>query len=265
MWLPMRTLVVALAFASLLRAQGQDPTRPPIYAAESVVSSIHPAAPITPNGFVSIYGTDLSWNTRELLTRDLQAGYLPKELGGVHVYLDGQPVNLLYVSPGQVNFLVPVSSIPGKSKLWLARDGRRGPEVTLTLLETGPVLFQLDAETALVTHLDGSLVTKEAPAEAGEVVVIYAAGLGRTAPAQITGKIPEMPAQISARAEFAVLIDGEPAQEIVYAGITPGCPGLYQINFRVPDVAGTDPELRLVLGGGSSQFNLRLRTQLTPP
>jgi uncharacterized protein (TIGR03437 family) len=227
------------------------------------VNSIHPAAPLTPNGFVSIYGSNLSWNTRQLSNSDLQTGYLPKELGGVRVFLENQPVNLLYVSPGQVNFLIPATAISGKSRLWLARDGTAGPEVILNLVEFSPVVFQLEGDTVLATHTDGSLVTPESPAVPGQVLVIYAAGLGRTAPAQIAGKVADLPAQISARPDFELLLGDEPVAEVLYAGITPGFAGLYQINFRVPERSVHNPELRVTLGGRSSQSQLRLRTQLT--
>src|ERR1035441_4202058 len=41
--------------------------------------------------------------------------------------------------------------------------------------------------TGLVQHADGSLVSSQSPAEEGEVVVIYAQGMGRTVPAVKTG------------------------------------------------------------------------------
>jgi uncharacterized protein (TIGR03437 family) len=49
-----------------------------------------------------------------------------------------------------------------------------------------------------------------------------------------------------------------PSQNIWYAGITPGSPGLYQINLLLPDQIGPAPELRISMGDQMSQSLLRL-------
>jgi uncharacterized protein (TIGR03437 family) len=59
-----------------------------------------------------------------------------------------------------------------------------------------------------------------------------------------------------------VLLDEQPlsAGSVLYAGITPGYPGLYQINIRLPETIGkSDPELRVLLEEQSSQRSLVLR------
>jgi uncharacterized protein (TIGR03437 family) len=100
----------------------------------------------------------------------------------------------------------------------------------------------------VVTHADGSTVSPRSPAKGGEVLTAYATGLGQTNPQMITGQ----PATASAPAQTAFGVDfnyranalatrpaganriGVPAVELLYAGATPGFPGLYQINFVVP-------------------------------
>jgi uncharacterized protein (TIGR03437 family) len=103
----------------------------------------------------------------------------------------------------------------------------------------------------LVAHADGSLVTAASPAQTGEEVVAYAAGLGITVPAVGTGEA----ATTATPTYETFLLDfnfrpnalaTEPLQPTtpglppagsnvpLYSGLVPGEVGLYQINFTVP-------------------------------
>jgi uncharacterized protein (TIGR03437 family) len=58
-----------------------------------------------------------------------------------------------------------------------------------------------------------------------------------------------------------VLLDGQPvpSENILYAGITPGYAGLYQVNLRLPEMMTKDnPELVVALGDQTSQSALIL-------
>jgi hypothetical protein len=107
-----------------------------------------------------------------------------------------------------------------------------------------------------VTHADGSLVTANAPAKPGEVVVIYALGLGQTEPLVPSGEAtPRTPPVLNSH--VFVGFDFRPnagpsrpyvnplqpgnSQTPVFAGLTPGAVGLYQINVKLPDVFPTIP------------------------
>jgi uncharacterized protein (TIGR03437 family) len=64
-----------------------------------------------------------------------------------------------------------------------------------------------------------------------------------------------------------VLLDGQPipVENILYAGITPGFAGLYQIDLRLPTQIGMTPELRIALGDQMSQGSLRLQVATDGP
>ncbi|MGH9719272.1 MAG: hypothetical protein ACRD8O_03610, partial [Bryobacteraceae bacterium] len=160
------------------------------YSADSITNSAsNRSGSLAPNTLASVYGADLAYVTRAVTADDIVAGGLPAALGGVNVFVGGLRAHLLYVSPQQVNFLVPYSLLAGQVDFRVDRDGTRGPTVRLTLAETAPALFQLDPETALAAHADGSVVTREAPAQPDEVIVLYATGLGRTSPDPIAGQL----------------------------------------------------------------------------
>lgn len=110
-------------------------------------------------------------------------------------------------------------------------------------LQTGPC-------QPIATHADGSLVSAAAPAAQGEEVVIYAFGLGATNPAVKTGDATPSPAPALAGllfVQFDSRVNATPSPPYynplvlapfipvpLFAGLTPGLAGLYQINLRIP-------------------------------
>jgi hypothetical protein len=158
-----------------------------------------------------------------------------------------------------------------------ATDG----ESTTLGIELNPVFTQIRVVrngdealadgSAVVTHADATLVSQENPARVGEVLVLYAFGLGRTDEAAKTGAASPLRAQsISLPLVFdfrpnatpsAMLLDdtltdrprpGSSVQAVsLFAGLSPGSVGLYQVNFRVPA-----PPSALPPCGGSVRSNL---------
>ena len=98
---------------------------------------------------------------------------------GVRLLINRTLAFLYFVSPSQVNFLVPSTLTPGPVDIELSVDGRYGEAVRVQLAEFSPALFPLDPETVLATRADGSVITYERPAGPGEVIILYATGLGR--------------------------------------------------------------------------------------
>jgi uncharacterized protein (TIGR03437 family) len=240
-------LIAILVFASFLMG-GADPGTP-AYAAETVVNPITGVAGMyAPNSFITIYGNQLSYVTRAMSPDDLRAGMLPTVLigTGVRVLINHVPANVYYVSPKQVNVLAPVSLVAGPATIQLINDGLAGPEINIMLDTVAPAMFQLGGATVLAAHLDGTLVSPDAPARRGEVVVIYATGLGPTVPPAVPNRVPDAAAWIDRRTDFAIWLNDVPvpASWILYAGISPPYAGLFQINLRIPDDAPADPGIR---------------------
>jgi uncharacterized protein (TIGR03437 family) len=237
-----------MLFLALLALLAADPGAP-VYSASSVVNPVAAVAGMyAPNSFITIYGERLSYVTRAMSPDDLRAGMLPTVLigTGVQVLIDHIPANIYYVSPTQVNVLAPVSLTTGPVSIQLVNNGLAGPEINIVLDPVAPAMFQLTRNVVLAAHLDGTVIGADSPARRGEVVVIYATGLGPTAPPAIPNRLPASAASIARLADFTVWLNGEPvpAGRILYAGISPPYAGLFQINLRIPEDAPPDPEIR---------------------
>jgi uncharacterized protein (TIGR03437 family) len=235
---------VWLLWSALLALDG------PFYTADSLANSAsNTNGPFAPNAFLTIYGTGLANSTVAISADDLHGLQLPTALigSGVRVLINQLLADMYYASPTQVNLLVPTSLIAGPAVLQLVSDGRAGPPIAIQLTESAPGLFQIDAATVLATHANNTLVTASAPARGGEVIVLWATGLGPTAPAAVPNQIPQLAAQLAKLSDFRVLLNGSPVDpaRVLYAGSTAGFAGLFQINIKLPDDAPPNPEIRV--------------------
>jgi uncharacterized protein (TIGR03437 family) len=252
--------VASVALCGVLCAQAPD------YASSGIVnSSDFSPGPFAPGSILSLFGSNLAWATEAFTPEELAAGGLPTELAAIRVYVDNQPVPLFYASPTQINFLVPTEQIPGDVSVTVERQGECGPSVTITLVGAAPALFVMAGGYAIAQDWNTgyTLLTTSAPAHAGDVVVLYATGLGHTTPPWPSGQMAQSAANIAALASLQVLINGTaiaPTQ-ILYAGVTPGFSGLYQINFRLPANAGSNPEIRVRVGSQASIPNVTLAVE----
>jgi uncharacterized protein (TIGR03437 family) len=260
-------LLAALVFSSCSWAEDSK-DQAPSFSSDSIVNSANGSpASLTPNGLATVYGKNLAYFTAAVSLADVGAGTLPTRLGSVRVTVGIWIAPLLYVSPTQINFVIPVGLTAGQYKLTVEREGTSA-QAEITLLETAPGLFVVDNGKLAATHADGKLITTESAAQPGEIIVVYGAGLGRTDPRQLDGVIPRVAASILRMDSLRILLDEHPlpAASILYAGITPGYPGLYQINIRLPETIGRkDPELRVVMADQMSQRSLILQVAAIEP
>lgn len=213
--------------------------------------------PLAPNTLATLYGTGLAQAARGLLPGDLAGPVMPSVLPGtgVRVSVGGRQAHLLFVSPGQINFLIPSDLTPGVRNLQVGWNGLTGPPIPLTVEEAAPEVFHWDGYV-VGQRFDGSVASRTEPARPGEALTVWATGLGRTVPPAIYGQVAQGAAALE-RSGFVVLLDGV-AAPVSYAGLAPGFAGLYQINLRVPESAGDWPVMRLGFPDGMSRAAVRL-------
>ena len=137
---------------------------PPNPTAVLNAASFTPGA--APGSLQSLFGERLALETAAASELPL-----PEALGGVRIEIidsteAAHAVQLLYVSPGQINFLTPSETTPGAAVLRLTREGEEPVESALTISVAAPGLFSangtgegIGAITALRVAADGSRST----------------------------------------------------------------------------------------------------------
>lgn len=255
-----------LALAALILAgSGGGKDAAPSYLPASIVNAASNRPGLAPNSYVTIYGVDLAYTTAWIRPEDIRGSTLPTVLlgSGVQVFFNKQPAYMFFASPAQINVLVPPHLTPGPVEVVVNRDGQVGAAARLELAAYAPALFQMDAEYGIATRGNGRLVTAAEPARAGEIVVLYATGLGAFSPPLLEGQIPDRPAPLARRADFRVWLNGvevDPA-EVLYVGVVARFAGLYQVNLRLPEFAGPDPEVRIGYPEARSPEGVRLHAR----
>jgi uncharacterized protein (TIGR03437 family) len=240
-----------------IAAWGQAPS----YTSAGIVNaSDYSPGPFAPGSVIALFGSNLSRSVYALQASDIQFPYLPTTLNYTEVIVDNSPVALFYVSPTQVNFMVPATDGVGQMTVQVVREGLAGPVLTLPVVDAAPALFVTGNNQALATHADYSLVTPSAPAQPGEIIVLFATGMGKTSPDPGPGEIPTYAAPIVNQSTLQVTLAGQPVDPslIKYAGLSPGCAGLYQINLAIPPSAPSNPAIQVSLAGQTSAAGLIL-------
>ncbi len=246
--------VLLVAFGTSAQCESSVKTAAPEYSAGSIAhSATNKPGPFAPNVPISIYGADLSYSEARMPAGDR---LLPDRLGGVQVQRNGTPIPLYFVSPRQINALIPPSAVEGEVEIVVVRESTRGPVVKLKLETVAPGLYQ-NGEFAVALHADWTLITPDAPARPEEAIVLYAAGLGRTVTPRF-GDFDVAPVGFGADAlalkdakNVRVLVSGESVQPF-WAGAAPGFAGLYQVNVVLPQALAGKAEIRISVGDAIS-------------
>jgi len=214
------------------------------------------------NGIFTIAGGGFNMpNTaREAGALDFVNGAYPTELGCLAVEVAGQRVPVLFANAGQINAQMPTGAAPGNAMVTVVLNpGRpnesRSDPSPVTVLANAPSFFVTNGFFIAALRPDFSITSSDSPVRPGEVVLLFATGLGPTNPVYQAGEIPGTIA--STREAVTVTIGGTtlPAADVLYAGVSPGSiSGLYQVNVRVPaNTPDGNAPVVLRIGGQSTQ------------
>ncbi len=199
--------------------------------------------PLARGGAASIFGfalTDVSGIVQA-------EGYpLPTELAGVSVTVTGVPAPLYAVANvngvQQINFQVPYEAPRDALTADFAIVVKNKAGTSLPVRErirNVPGVFTVDGTNGAIQHAsDFTLVSRSSPAARGEVVIIYATGLGAVDPPVPSG-LPAPAAPLSRTLVNPSVTIGGAGAEVLFSGLTPGYAGLYQVNARIPENAPT--------------------------
>jgi uncharacterized protein (TIGR03437 family) len=214
-------LLTMLAGATLLQAQ----------AGPAVVSSADGAIAAAPGSLATLYGVQLS-------TGPIQpgaTGEVATELGGFSVEVNGKRAQLLFVSPSQINFIMPADVAAGEATITVKFAGQAVAEAKTTLKAISPAIFatlqsglQMGAILNAVTFAGGPfpLDTAANPGcDKRTRLAIFATGLGLSAKRMSSADI-QAELQDSTGARFVFAAES--------AAPAPGFAGLDQVNVVMP-------------------------------
>jgi len=252
-WGEQTTDEMAVAFFGITQ-DSQHLIPPTIGAANVVNAASFAAGTAAPGALMSLFGIGLgsNWQTA--------AGPV-QTLAGTKVSVGGVSAPLFYASPSQVSFQVPYDA-SGAVNLTLTRVDGKTATVSLTVGEAHPGIFSVDSSgtgPAAATLADASLISAGNPAARGSVIVLYATGLGRVTPSAATGAGAT---GLSTCVNPVQVTVGGRSVTPIYAGLTPGYAGLYQVNVQIPaDLAATGdvPVTLTVAGVASNSVTIAVR------
>jgi len=209
----------------------------PVVTATNVVNGASFLPAIAPNTWVTITGGNLSGTTRVWGSNDFVNSALPTDVDSVSVTVNGTYAYVEYVSPTQLNILLPVGLTSGQAQVQTYSFGLASAAVSVQVQDVAPAFFlQGDGKHVVATHANGTLIgptsttTGATPAAPGEEIVLYGTGFGATNPAAPEGKLitTALPLATMPTVTIDQISTGTPA----FAGLIAA--GLYQINVTVP-------------------------------
>lgn len=220
-----------------------------VIQAIEVQSSAAPNGAVAPESMASIYGSNLATATQTASSQPP-----PASLGGVTLTVTdsagvARTAPLMYVSPTQINFVVPSGTAAGVAQFSISNGGSEPLTTTAVIQSVAPTLFSMNgngtgvaaayaitsnpgAQTLFfVFECSGSTCTAAPIALNGSVtLVLYGTGLrNRSSLSNVTANIngTDVP--------------------VLYAGSQPSYEGLDQVNLSLPSSLSGSGEVNIVL------------------
>ena len=277
----------------VLQPRAATPATPTI-SDGGVTSLGEPDSPLTtgaPGGIAVVSGTGFS-ATEVVIAGSADAnGNLATNVGGVCVEVNQVRAPVLSVDATTAVIQIPDETATGSAAVQVIRNcdpATDGPQAVLSntatfqIASAQPVLLQLansmpgvsalHADYSLVAPNEATTTTTETPSSSAtetvpepgppmspavpnDVVTFFGTGFGATTPSLAAGEIPSFSHVVAATS--ISLMFGEtviPAENIVYAGSTPGVAGMYQVSAKIPDT----------LAAGEYAVSLSLDMQSSP-
>jgi len=228
--------------------------------------------PLAPGALATIYPLGVTFGT-DTANANQQPNPVPFPtlLADTQVLFNGQPAPLLLVSPGQINFMIPMSApTSGTADVQVVRQstGQILTDGLVAMNAVSPAIFAgalancalaggRCKQAAVVNDADGTVNSPTNPAAAGSYISIYATGQGFVQGAPPDGDIPRA-GLVSTSAVPKVFInacyvdDSNCTHEtgvdtVQFSGLSPQFPGVWQINVRIPKTTGPGAQVPLFI------------------
>ena len=219
--------------------------------------------PIAAGELISLFGSGLA-------ARLAQGDSVPLSttIDDVFVTINGVRAPLYFVSPDQINAQVPWDvGASGTATIVVNRGGVASAPAAVPLSAAVPGLFLVPGGTqAIAINGDGTIAATAGsipglnthPAKSGDVLVLYATGLGPVTPDILPGRdsVDQLRRTV---ATPVVTIGGMPAS-VAFSGLAPQFVGVNQLNVVVPPgvSAGGSVAIEIQMAGRNHQASIAI-------
>ena len=214
-------------------------------------AGVTPIDAVAAGSVISVYGSSLSLDT-------LAGGSSPaaQTLGGVSVRWNDRLLPLIFVSPAQINAVLPGDIPEGNQTLFVKLPSQLEIQAPFTVARNAPGLFATYVDSrgfAVAVHEDGKVISAESPAKRGETITIFGTGFGpylRPVPEGFA--VPDLP--VYKLADSVELFAGEFSAAATTTTAAVSMIGTVASRFRiVPEFpSGPAIELRVRVNGQES-------------
>lgn len=208
-------------------------------------------SPLAPGGWIAISGERLAD-----VTVASSGTTWPAQLGSTRVLIGGVNVPLQSVSPGKITAVVPPNIAPNtRHQVVIQRANTYSRPVQVDVGTTQPAILTADGsekqgQVFWVRGDSRGLATPAQPAQAGDSLVIIAAGLGSTSPEATAGQAASGAAPVVNPVSLRI---GGTEAAVEFAGLAEGQVALYQIRAQMPEgVTGDSIEVSITSAGQTS-------------
>jgi uncharacterized protein (TIGR03437 family) len=204
---------------------------------------------VSANGIVTIFGSNFApaGTQKTAGASDLVNGRLPVQLAGICVQVGAARAPVLAVSPQQINIQIPNNPLSKDAFVQVIENCGASNEIagnmrSVMVRYATPEFFYFATNAngknpvAATDAVTGELIGPGyRAAKPGDILTLYGTGFGPTSPPTDAGAIPAKLASVVLPVKVTIGAVNLAVSDILYAGISPGSPGLYQVNIRVPD------------------------------
>ncbi len=226
---------------------------------------------VSSGSYLEIFGRDLALTTRSWGGGDFDQGTAPTNLDNVQVTVGGRAAFVNFVSPGQVNIVVPDGLNDGPTDVVVRTPGGDSDPIPVTIARRTPGIlappsFRVNNVQYVVAQFaDGAFAGREnlisgvnfRTPRPGDRLVIYGVGFGPTTPAVAAGRV------VTTNTDLGSILQVNLANAPVtteFRGLAPNFVGLYQFNIVVPNVPAGDHPLTFTIDGQTTQSGVFLTT-----
>jgi len=206
--------------------------------------------PIAPGEVISIFGYNLG--PQQPVTAP--GPNWPTWTDGTVVRVNGQDAPMRFISFYRVDVEVPTGlDLSKNARLSVLRGGVSTNEVEVPVARVSPGIFtvnQIGVGQAEAKNSDGTANSQSNPVARGNVVTVYANGLGPTEPVSSEGQPASGEVDFLPIAPITARIGGV-AAEVKKAALAPGKVAVFAVDIVVPP--GIDPGVaEVIIGAGSA-------------